>query len=170
MFKICKYEGFQVVSGHITDVTSDKLFLNMLTMAAICRHSNEWGDTSPPIPFSTCSINRHILLTKIYVLLFFSRSQTRFDIALPLHTTTYGKASFETLPFVAIVESIGIAVLKHGNVPSGKLMSSIIQAWPVLLFIVLAACIAGIIIWFVVRSLICLFIDNQRNGLEIEIN
>ena len=83
----------------------------------------------------------------------FCSSQPKFDIALPLHTAKFGKASVETLPFVAIVESIGIAVLKHSNVASGKLMSSMIQAWPVLLFIILAACIAGIIIWFVVCSL-----------------
>lgn len=89
----------------------------------------------------------HVLISLLY------SSQPKFDIALPLNTAKFGKASFETLPFVAIVESIGIAVLKHSNVSGGKLMSSIIQAWPVLLFIILAACIAGIIIWFVVSSL-----------------
>ena len=29
-------------------------------------------------------------------------------------------------------------------------MSSLLQAWPVLVFIILTACIAGIIMWFVV--------------------
>ena len=82
------------------------------------------------------------------------RSTPRFDIALPLHTAKYGRTSFETLPFIAIAESIGIAVLKHSNVPSGKLMSSLVQAWPVLLFIILTASIAGVVIWFVVRELI----------------
>ncbi|CAB4025241.1 potassium channel, partial [Paramuricea clavata] len=80
----------------------------------------------------------------------FNRSQPKkFDIALPVHIEKYGKTLFETLPFIAIAESLGIAVLKHSNVSSGKLMSSLLQAWPVLLFIILTACVAGIIMWFV---------------------
>ncbi|CAB4012821.1 Potassium voltage-gated channel subfamily G member 1, partial [Paramuricea clavata] len=83
----------------------------------------------------------------------FNRSQPKkFDIALPVHIEKYGKTLFETLPFIAIAESLGIAVLKHSNVSSGKLMSSLLQAWPVLLFIILTACVAGIIMWFVERQ------------------
>ncbi|XP_028415873.1 uncharacterized protein LOC114539445 [Dendronephthya gigantea] len=78
-------------------------------------------------------------------------SQPQFDIALPLHTSKYGKSLFETLPFIAVAESLGIAVLKHSNVSSAKLMMSLVQAWPVLLFIILAACIAGVMMWFVER-------------------
>ena len=70
---------------------------------------------------------------------------------MPLHITEYGKTTFETQPFIAIVESFGIAVLKHSNISTAKLMTSLFQAWPVLLFIVISAAIAGIVMWFVVR-------------------
>ena len=82
-------------------------------------------------------------------------SKQNFDFIVPVGSH-WGASSVRLFPFVGVFESPGVAVLTKGNVSDAQLLLSVLQAWPILVFILVSASLAGIIMWLLVRSLITL--------------
>ena len=72
-----------------------------------------------------------------------------FDVIIPVGTQV-GASTVRLYPFARILESPGIAVLIRGNVSGTQLLLSVLQAWPLLVFILITASIAGVLIWLMV--------------------
>ena len=72
-----------------------------------------------------------------------------FDVIIPVGTQV-GASTVRLYPFAGILESPGIAVLIRGNVSGTQLLLSVLQAWPLLVFILITASIAGVLIWLMV--------------------
>lgn len=74
-----------------------------------------------------------------------------FDVIVPVGA----KMEAETVrrfPFVGLLESPGVAVLIKGNVSGTQLLLSVLQGWPILVFILISATLAGVIIWLMVSK------------------
>lgn len=72
-----------------------------------------------------------------------------FDIIIPVGSQV-GASTVRRHPFAGIVESPGIAVLIRRNVSGTQLLLSVLQGWPLLVFILITASIAGVLIWLMV--------------------
>lgn len=72
-----------------------------------------------------------------------------FDIVVPVNglPTTRNIRGFA---FVGVVQSTGVAILMAANASGAKLLLSVLQAWPVLVFIIVSAILAGVLMWFLV--------------------
>lgn len=72
-----------------------------------------------------------------------------FDLVMPVHGFP-DSLRVHGFPFVGIVESAGAAVLMLSNASGGKLLLSVLKAWPILVFIIVSALLAGVLMWFLV--------------------
>ncbi|EDO40030.1 predicted protein [Nematostella vectensis] len=74
-----------------------------------------------------------------------------FDVIAPVGNSPYS-SNIRGYPFLEISESSGSAILMSGNASGGRLLFSVLSAWPILIFIVISATLAGVIIWFLERK------------------
>lgn len=72
-----------------------------------------------------------------------------FDMIIPVGGNV-GAETVRRFPFVGVLESPGVAVLIKGNVSGTQLLLSVLQGWPILVFILISATLAGVVIWLVV--------------------
>lgn len=75
-----------------------------------------------------------------------------FDVIIPVGAQV-GAWEARKRPFVGMLESPGVAVLIKGNVSGTQLLLSVLQGWPILVFILISASLAGVVIWLVVSEL-----------------
>ena len=80
-------------------------------------------------------------------------SSSNFDVIIPVGGNV-GAETVRRFPFVGVLESPGVAVLVKGNVSGTQLLLSVLQGWPILVFILISATLAGVVIWLVVSKLI----------------
>ena len=73
----------------------------------------------------------------------------QFDVIIPVGAQV-GALTVRQFPFAGILESPGVAVLIRGNVSGTQLLLSVLQGWPILVFILISASLAGVVIWLVV--------------------
>lgn len=74
-----------------------------------------------------------------------------FDAVIPAGANV-GAETVRQVPFVGVLESPGVAVLIKGNVSGTQLLLSVLQGWPILVFILISATLAGVVIWLVVSG------------------
>lgn len=72
-----------------------------------------------------------------------------FDIVAPVNGLPTTR-SIRGFGFISVVESTGVAILMAANASGAKLLLSVLQAWPVLVFIIVSAVFAGVLMWFLV--------------------
>ncbi|XP_068761976.1 uncharacterized protein [Montipora capricornis] len=75
----------------------------------------------------------------------------QFDVIIPVGAKLEA-LTVRRFPFAAFLESPGVAVLIRGNVSGTQLLLSVLQGWPILVFILISASLAGVVIWFVERK------------------
>lgn len=80
-------------------------------------------------------------------------ASNNFDVIIPVGGNV-GAETVRRFPFVGVLESPGVAVLIKGNVSGTQLLLSVLQGWPILVFILISATLAGVIIWLVVSEVI----------------
>lgn len=99
--------------------------------------------------------------------------KNNFDVIIPVGARV-GALTARTFPFAGIVESPGVAVLIRGNVSGTQLLLSVLQGWPILVFILISASLAGVVIWLVVSNtqtlirLICYDISYKYYIIEYQ--
>ena len=76
-------------------------------------------------------------------------AKQQFDLIIPVGAQA-GALTVRRFPFAGILESPGVAVLIRGNVSGTQLLLSVLQGWPILVFILISASLAGVVIWLVV--------------------
>ena len=76
-------------------------------------------------------------------------SEDSYDLVLPVAS---GSGAFRGYPFVGVFESPGVAVLMKNNVSGAQLLLAVLEGWPILVFILLSASLAGLIIWLLVSE------------------
>ena len=77
--------------------------------------------------------------------------KNNFDLIIPVGARV-GALTVRKFPFAGIIESPGVAVLIRGNVSGTQLLLSVLQGWPILVFILISASLAGVVIWLVVSN------------------
>lgn len=105
---------------------------------------------------SCCHINTTVNYTKIPegpASLDNLLGSNNFDVIIPVGGNV-GAETVRRFPFVGVLESPGVAVLIKGNVSGTQLLLSVLQGWPILVFILISATLAGVIIWLAVSELI----------------
>lgn len=75
----------------------------------------------------------------------------QFDVIIPVGTEVQA-STVRRLPFAIILESPGVAVLIRGNLSGTQLLLSVLQGWPILVFILISASLTGVVIWLVVSE------------------
>ncbi|KAL9956196.1 hypothetical protein ACROYT_G037640 [Oculina patagonica] len=78
-------------------------------------------------------------------------AENSFDAIMPVGAKV-GAETVRRFPFVGVLESPGVAVLIKGNVSGTQLLLSVLQGWPILVFILISATLAGVVIWLVERK------------------
>lgn len=78
-------------------------------------------------------------------------AKNSFDAIIPVGATV-GAETVRRFAFVGVLESPGVAVLIKGNVSGTQLLLSVLQGWPILVFILISATLAGVVIWLVVSG------------------
>lgn len=78
-------------------------------------------------------------------------ASSNFDMIIPVGGNV-GAETVRRFPFVGVLESPGVAVLIKGNVSGTQLLLSVLQGWPILVFILISATLAGVVIWLVVSE------------------
>ena len=74
-----------------------------------------------------------------------------FDLILPVGAEV-GAETVRRFRFTGLLESPGVAVLIKGNVSGAQLLLSVLQGWPILVFILISASLAGVVIWLFVSD------------------
>lgn len=75
----------------------------------------------------------------------------QFDVIIPVGAELQA-LTVRRFPFAVLLESPGVAVLIRGNVSGTQLLLSVLQGWPILVFILISASLAGVVIWLVVSD------------------
>ncbi|KAK2547062.1 Potassium voltage-gated channel subfamily B member 1, partial [Acropora cervicornis] len=75
----------------------------------------------------------------------------QFDVIIPVGAELQALA-VRRFPFAVLLESPGVAVLIRGNVSGTQLLLSVLQGWLILVFILISASLAGVVIWLVERK------------------
>lgn len=80
-----------------------------------------------------------------------------YDVTFPLtgsHMNDKKDVSFKEYPYIPVVQAPSVALLVKDNLQqnrqSTQLMKTVMKAWPILIFIIVAATLSGIIIWLLV--------------------
>ena len=76
-------------------------------------------------------------------------ARKQFDVIIPVGAQV-GALTVRRFPFAGFLESPGVAVLIKGNVSGTQLLLSVLQGWPILVFILISASLAGVVIWSMV--------------------
>ena len=82
-----------------------------------------------------------------------NQPETAYDFSFPVTGKSLGDESFKDLPYIPIVQAPRVALLvrdKTENTKTAQLMNTVFKAWPILIFILVAATLSGIIIWLLV--------------------
>lgn len=91
---------------------------------------------------------------------FLSEKVNEYDFTFPIHAPA-GSRSFRDHPFIPLVRVPSVVFLAYdGNERTSKthaIASTILKAWPIMVFILLTATFSGIIIWF---------LDHRQNPQE----
>ena len=87
---------------------------------------------------------------------FLSENANDYDFTFPIHAPV-GTRSFRDHPFIPLVHVPSVVLLAYdGNERTTKthaIATTILKAWPIMVFILLTATFSGIIIWFLVSNL-----------------
>ena len=88
---------------------------------------------------------------------FLSDNANDYDFTFPIHAPA-GTRSFRDHPFIPLVHVPSVVLLAYdGNERTTKthaIATTILKAWPIMVFILLTATFSGIIIWFLVSNMI----------------
>lgn len=91
-----------------------------------------------------------------------------FDLILPVGAEV-GAGTVRQFSFTGLLESPGVAVLIKGNVSGAQLLLSVLQGWPILVFILISASLAGVVIWlFVSNNMSYCFDDKPNNSCKTD--
>lgn len=80
---------------------------------------------------------------------------TAYDMTFPITGVSIDDTTFKDMIFIPIVEAPRIALLvmdKEGAEKTSQLLQTVTKAWPILVFILVAATLSGIIIWALVST------------------
>lgn len=87
---------------------------------------------------------------------FLSEKVNEYDFTFPIHAPA-GTRSFRDHPFIPLVRAPSVVLLAYdGNERTTKthaIATTILKAWPIMVFILLTATFSGIIIWFLVSNM-----------------
>lgn len=87
---------------------------------------------------------------------FLSDNANDYDFTFPIHAPA-GTRSFRDHPFIPLVHVPSVVLLAYdGNERTTKthaIATTILKAWPIMVFILLTATFSGIIIWFLVSNM-----------------
>lgn len=78
---------------------------------------------------------------------------TAYDLTFPITGVSPDDTTFKDMVYIPIVEAPRIALLvmdKEGAEKTSQLLQTVTKAWPILVFILVAATLSGIIIWALV--------------------
>lgn len=81
------------------------------------------------------------------------RPNKAYDFSFPITGKSLGDESFKELPYIPFVQAPRVALLvrdKTEDTKTSQLMNTVFKAWPILIFILVAATLSGIIIWLLV--------------------
>ena len=76
-----------------------------------------------------------------------------YDFTFPVTGRSLGDESFKDIPYVPFVQAPRVALLVRDKTEDSKtsqLLNTVFKAWPILIFILVAATLSGIIIWLLV--------------------
>lgn len=79
-----------------------------------------------------------------------------YDLSFPITGMSLEDVTFKDVPYIPFVQAPRVALLVHETAEDDKttqLMNTVFKAWPILIFILVAATLSGIIIWLLVRPL-----------------
>jgi len=77
-----------------------------------------------------------------------------YDFSFPITGKSLGDESFKELPYIPFVQAPRVALLvrdKTEDTKTSQLLNTVFKAWPILIFIIVAATLSGIIIWLLDR-------------------
>lgn len=77
-----------------------------------------------------------------------------YDFSFPITGKSLADESFKDLPFIPFVQAPRVALLvpdETEDTKTSQLMNTVFKAWPILIFILVAATLSGIIIWLLDR-------------------
>lgn len=77
-----------------------------------------------------------------------------YDFSFPVTGMSLEDVVFKDMPYIPFVQAPRVALLVHETAEDNKttqLMNTVFKAWPILIFILVAATLSGIIIWLLVR-------------------
>ena len=90
-----------------------------------------------------------------------------YDLTFPVTGTSLEDEYFKDMPFIPLVQAPRVALLVGANpeqVKTTQLLKTVFKAWPILVFILVAATLSGIIIWLLVSVFAVLIIVEIFNG------
>ena len=76
-----------------------------------------------------------------------------YDFTFPVTGVSLEDEVFKDMPYIPFVQAPRVALLVHETAEDNKttqLMNTVFKAWPILIFILVAATLSGIIIWLLV--------------------
>ena len=76
-----------------------------------------------------------------------------YDFSFPVTGMSLEDVVFKDMPYIPFVQAPRVALLVHETAEDNKttqLMNTVFKAWPILIFILVAATLSGIIIWLLV--------------------
>lgn len=76
-----------------------------------------------------------------------------YDFSFPVTGLSLEDVVFKDMPYIPFVQAPRVALLVHETAEDNKttqLMNTVFKAWPILIFILVAATLSGIIIWLLV--------------------
>lgn len=82
-----------------------------------------------------------------------------YDFSFPITGLSLEDETFKDVPYIPFVQAPRVALLVHETAEDNKttqLMNTVFKAWPILIFILVAATLSGIIIWLLVSPLFVL--------------
>jgi len=77
-----------------------------------------------------------------------------YDLSFPITGMSLEDVTFKDVPYIPFVQAPRVALLVHETAEDDKttqLMNTVFKAWPILIFILVAATLSGIIIWLLDR-------------------
>lgn len=77
-----------------------------------------------------------------------------YDFSFPITGMSLEDVAFKDMPYIPFVQAPRVALLVHETAEDNKttqLMNTVFKAWPILIFILVAATLSGIIIWLLDR-------------------
>ena len=80
-----------------------------------------------------------------------------YDFSFPITGKSLGDEWFKELPYIPFVQAPRVALLvrdKTEDTKTSQLMNTVFKAWPILIFMLVAATLSGIIIWLLVSSFV----------------